>query len=230
MKHLLLVLVSFAALAVSHGAAAQMGYGSTGAAAGDWEFGIGPVFIQSKDIDFKGGSTVHVDSTTGVKIRTAWYVSPDLAIGFNFGWAGTDFNATNVKQNGSTFLQNGHLDFSTLMFDAVYTFGQRPIKPLISAGLGWNWLNTNIASGPPQTGCWWDPWWGYICSGYQPTVGSNSFTYQLGAGLQFNLSRSFLVDLDYRYTWIQVSNANGTPGFSNVELLFIWRFPGSRYY
>jgi len=48
--------------------------------------------------------------------------------------------------------------------------------------------------------------------------------------LQFNLSRSFLIDLDYRYTWIQVSNANGTPGFSNIELLFIWRFPGSRYY
>ena len=46
MKHLLRVLISFAALAVSHGAAAQMGYGSTGAAAGDWEFGIGPVFIQ----------------------------------------------------------------------------------------------------------------------------------------------------------------------------------------
>ncbi|HXI66788.1 MAG TPA: hypothetical protein VNH41_02530, partial [Steroidobacteraceae bacterium] len=97
MKHLLRVLISFAALAVSHGAAAQMGYGSTGAAAGDWEFGIGPVFIQSKDIDFKGGSKVSVDSTTGVKIRTAWYVSPDLAIGFNFGWAGTDFNGSNVR-------------------------------------------------------------------------------------------------------------------------------------
>ena len=62
--HLLAILVSATALAVSHGAAAQ-GTGSTGAAAGDWEFGIGPVFVQSKDIDFKGGATAHLDSTTG---------------------------------------------------------------------------------------------------------------------------------------------------------------------
>ena len=232
MKHHLLLLASVAALAVSHGTVAQMmGYGGGGtSAAGDWEFGIGPVFTESKNVDFRGGSTVNLDSTTGVKIRTAWYVSPDLAIGFNFGWAGTSFNGHTQQANGGTFLENGHVDFSTLMFDAVYTIGQRPIKPLLAAGLGWTWANTNIASGPPQTGCWWDPWWGYICSGYQPTVGSNSFTYQVGAGVQFNFTRSFLIDLDYRYTWVQLSNANGTPAIGAVELLFIWRFPGSRYY
>ena len=233
MKHHLLVLVAASALAASQGAGAQMfgGGGAVGASAGDWEFRIGPVFLESKNVGFNGGSSADISSTTGVKIGTGWYLSPHLAIGMNFAWAGTSFNGT--VQSGipgvSSHIENGHADFSTLMFDATYTLLDGPIKPLIAGGLGWNWINTNIASGPPQTGCWWDPWWGYVCSGYQPTHGSSSFSYQLGGGVQFNFSRSFAVNVDYRYTWIQLSNANGTPGFGGIELLFLWRFPGAHY-
>ena len=111
------------------------------------------------------------------------------------------------------------------MFDATYLFLQGPFKPFGKVGLGWNWVNTNIASGPPQTGCWWDPWWGYVCSGYQPTHGSSSFAYQVGAGVQANFSRSFAIDLDYQYTWIDLKNTSSTPGFGAIELLFVWRFP-----
>jgi opacity protein-like surface antigen len=226
MKHHLLIWVSMAALAASQGAVAQLGSGAAvGASAGDWEFRIGPVFTESKNVSFNGGSNADINSTTGVKIGTGWYVSPHLAIGLNFGWAQSNFNGT-VKGNiSNSSIENGHVDFSTLMADATYTLLDGPIKPLLEAGLGWNWINTNIASGPPQTGCWWDPWWGYVCTGYQPTHGSSSFAYQVGAGVQFNFNRQFAVNADYRYTWIDLSNANGTPGFGSVELLFVWRFP-----
>ena len=146
-------------------------------------------------------------------------MSPQLAIGMNFSWAQTSFNgnvcsstiACNPANPPSIHIENGHVDFSTLNFDATYTFLDGPIKPLIVAGLGWQWLNTNIASAPPQTGCWWDPWWGYVCSTWQPTHGSSSFTYQVGGGIQFNFSRTFAINADYRYTWFQLTNATGTP-------------------
>ena len=54
-----------------------------GASAGDWEFRIGPVFTESKNISFNGGSNADVNSTTGVKVGAGWYVSPQLAIGMN---------------------------------------------------------------------------------------------------------------------------------------------------
>jgi opacity protein-like surface antigen len=229
MKHPLLVLVSAAALAAVQGAGAQMmGGGNTGGAMGDWEFRIGPVFQQSKNVGFKGGSNADIDSTTGVKIGTGYYVTDQLIIGGNFGYGQSNFNGTVQGGTGNiaSHIENGHVDFSTLMFDATYTLLHGPIKPFGKVGLGWNWINTNIASGPPQTGCWWDPWWGYVCSGYQPTHGDSSFAYQVGAGVQFSFSRSFAIDADYQYTWIQLSNANGTPGFGAFELLFVWRFPG----
>jgi len=237
MKHHLLVLVAASALAASQGAMAQFGHGDVNASAGDWEFRIGPVFTESKNIAFNGGSNANVDSTTGVKIGTGWYVSPHLAIGMNFAWANTSFNGTvcstsiacSAANPPSIHIENGHVDFSTLNFDGTYTFLDGPLKPFIVGGIGWQWLNTNIASAPPQTGCWWDPWWGYVCSTWQPTHGSSSFTYKVGGGLQIDFSRTFAVNVDYRYTWFQLDHANGTPAVGSVELLFIWRFPGTHW-
>jgi opacity protein-like surface antigen len=238
MRHHLLVLVSAAALAAAQSAGAQMmGGGNTGGAAGDWEFRIGPVFQESKNISFHGGTSADVDSTTGLKIGTGYYVTDQLIIGGNFGYGQSSFNGTVQGNNSNTpglppstaHIENGHVDFSTLMFDATYTFLHGPLRPFGKVGLGWNWVNTNIAAGPPQYGCWWDPWWGYICSGYQPTHGSSSFAYQVGAGVQVNFSRSFAIDVDYQYTWIDLSNTSSTPGFGAVELLFVWRFPSYHY-
>ena len=240
MKLHLLVLTAASALAASQGVHAQMfGGGSpVGASAGDWEFRIGPVFTESKNVSFNGGSNADLDSTTGVKIGTGWYVSPHLAVGMNFSWAQSSFNGNvrgcitqpcNPPPPSNVTVENGHVDFSTLNFDAIYTFLDGPIKPLILGGLGWQWLNTNIASAPPQTGCWWDPWWGYVCSTWQPTHGSSSFTYQVGGGLQIDFSHSFAVNVDYRYTWFQLDHASGTPAIGSVELMFLWRFPGAHY-
>jgi opacity protein-like surface antigen len=223
MRHHLLILVSAVALAASQGAAGQtMGNGA--GAMGDWEFRIGPVFQQSKNVGFKGGSNADINSTTGIKIGAGYYVTDQLIIGGNFGYGQSKFNGTVQGNLGTSSIENGHVDFSTLMFDATYLLLQGPIKPFGKVGLGWNWVNTNIASGPPQTGCWWDPWWGYVCSGYQPTHGASSFAYQVAAGVQGNFSRSFAVDLDYQYTWIDLNNASSTPGFGAIELLFVWRF------
>lgn len=229
MKNYLLLLVSAAALAASQGAAAQMGFGNGGGGQfGDWEFRIGPVFQESKNVGFNGGSHADIDSTTGVKIGAGYYATDQLIIGGNFSYGQSSFNGT--VQSGTpginAVIENGHVDFSTMMFDATYTFLHGPLRPFVKGGLGWNWINTNIASGPPQTGCWWDPWWGYICSGYQPTHGASSFAYQAGAGVQVNFSRTFAVDVDYQYTWIDLHNTSSTPGFGAVELLFVWRFPG----
>ncbi|HVN44750.1 MAG TPA: outer membrane beta-barrel protein [Steroidobacteraceae bacterium] len=230
MKRGLLVWIAAATLAASQGAVAQLMGPGNGGAMGDWEFRIGPVFQQSKNVEFNGGSNADIDSTTGIRVGTGYYVTNDLIVGMNFGWSQSTFNGT-VKGNlANSYIENGHVDFSTLMFDAQYVFPLRSaIKPFVVAGLGWNWINTNIAAGPPQVGCWWDPWWGYVCSGYQPTHGSNSFAYQAGAGVQLNFTRTFSINVDYRYSWIDLSNANGTPGFGAVGLMFVWRFPSYHY-
>ena len=56
MKRYLLALAVL--LGASQGAGAQMMNGGGGA--GDWEFRIGPVFTESKNIKFDGGTTAEI--------------------------------------------------------------------------------------------------------------------------------------------------------------------------
>jgi opacity protein-like surface antigen len=228
MKHPILMLVCAAALAAWQTAGAQSQYGQLSGMRGDWEFRVGPVWMDSKTVDFNGGSQMHLDSNTGFKIGTGYYVTDQLIIGGNFSYSQGDFNGTVASGTPgvSAHLENGRSDYSTLMFDATYLFLPGAIKPFVSAGMGWTWVNTNIASGPPQSGCWWDPWWGYVCSSWQPTVGNSSFAYQVGVGLQVNFSHSFNIAAAVKETWIDIHNSTGTPGFPTVELLFNWRFRG----
>jgi opacity protein-like surface antigen len=227
MKHLALVLVSTAALTAWQSASAQ--HSGNAGAAGDWEFRIGPAWIDSKTVDFNGGTTVNLGSTTGIKIGTGYYVTDQLIVGGNFSYANGDFrgNVASGSPGGGFVVENGHIDYSSFTFDATYLLPlQSAIKPFGEIGLGWAWYNTNIASGPPQTGCWWDPWWGYICQGYQPTVGNSSFAWQVGLGLQANFSHSFAIAAAVKETWVSLHNSSGTAGFPTVELMFNWRFRG----
>jgi hypothetical protein len=46
----------------------------------------------------------------------------------------------------------------------------------------------NIHDGPADTGCWWDPWWGYMCASFYDTY-SNTVTSVLhGVGIRRDMS------------------------------------------
>src|ERR1700751_2186795 len=116
MKHHLLILASAAALVASQGAAAQM-MSEGGGHFGDWEFRIGPVFQESKNVGFNGGSHADIDSTTGVKIGAGYFVTDQLIIGGNFSYGQSSFNgcvAGNTAPVASCAnglqVENGHVD------------------------------------------------------------------------------------------------------------------------
>ncbi|HEY2677384.1 MAG TPA: outer membrane beta-barrel protein [Steroidobacteraceae bacterium] len=192
--------------------------------AGDWEFRIGPIYGFSQNVDFSNGSA-DIKNTLGIKTGVAYYLTDHLSVGGDFSYSRGDFSA-NVNNNGVTAgVQDGHQSSSTLLFDGTYNFLNGPFRPYISAGLGYTWVDTNIVSGPPVAGCWWDPWWGYVCSGYQPTRGTSSWVGQLGAGLQWNFNHEFGMSVGYRESFIQLADSKHT-GFGGVEALFLWRFLG----
>ncbi|MBD3855301.1 MAG: porin family protein, partial [Acidobacteria bacterium] len=86
-------------------------------------------------------------------------------------------------------------------------------------------IDTNIPSGPPTTGCWWDPWWGYVCYSSYPTETTDAFSYQalLGIRYEFDNDRTFL-RLGYTSQWMSFSSASGTPRFDVVVLDIGWMF------
>jgi hypothetical protein len=122
MKHLFLVLASAAALTAWQAAGAQSANEAGGA--GDWEVRIGPVWMDSKTVDFNGGTSMKLDSNTGFKLGAGYYVTDALIVGGNFAYSRGDFSGTVASgtPGGGGHLENGHSDYSTFMFDATYLF------------------------------------------------------------------------------------------------------------
>ena len=78
------------------------------------------------------------------------------------------------------FPVTGNLESMGVMFDLSYYFMTGRFTPFVTTGLGWNFVDTNIPTAPPQVGCWWNPWYGYICEGFQDTKSVDGFAYQAG--------------------------------------------------
>ncbi|MDH3812281.1 MAG: porin family protein, partial [Gammaproteobacteria bacterium] len=155
MKKLLMVLV---VLAMSSTAAAQSDRG------GMWEFGLMLNHAGSESLSAEGGSTLDIESSRGYGLNLAYNFNSRLAIGGEFNWSSPDYSAVIVPDGiGLPETINYKLDSYSFIIKGTFNLLEGPITPYVEAGLGWTEIDSNIQDQPPLTGCWWDPWWGYIC-------------------------------------------------------------------
>jgi opacity protein-like surface antigen len=190
-----------------------------------WQTRLGVNYQLTSNTDFDGGTTAEFDSSTGFVVGFGYDFSNHLEIGANFSFNERDFDARVAGDApGEVFPVNGSLEAMGVTFDLTYYFMTGRFTPFITSGIGWNWVDTNIPTAPPQVGCWWDPWYGYICEGFQETKSVDGFTYQLGAGLRYRLSKTFSLNGGYRMSWLDFPKASGTPTFDGIQLILDWGF------
>jgi opacity protein-like surface antigen len=198
--------------------------------AGTWETRLGILFQNSADWDFEGGTTADIDSDTSFLLGASFHLNENLELGGNVVFGQTDYDAevaTDPDGDGDpdTVLSvSGEYESTTLMFDATWNFLEGPFSPFVTAGLGWAWIDTNIADEPPQTGCWWDPWWGYVCTTFQDTKSIDGFAYGLGVGARYDFSDTLALSGSYRMGWVDLDNASGTPDMDSFLLQLGWKF------
>jgi opacity protein-like surface antigen len=192
---------------------------------GQWETRVGFLFQNSSEADFKGGTTADFDSDLGFRFGLAYHYTDQVEFGLNLGVGQTDYSADIAgDEPGEFFRVKGDLDYTTLTVDGTWNFMSGPFSPFVTGGIGWSWVDTNIATGPPETGCWWDPWWGYVCTSFQDTRTIDGFSYGVGVGARYELTDTVAVHGSYRVNWIDFEEAESTPDFDGFELTFGWKF------
>jgi opacity protein-like surface antigen len=193
--------------------------------AGQWEATVGVVASNSSDVDFKGGTTAAIDSGFGFMAGAGYHVTDRLRVGSTFTFDKKDYSAEVAGDTpGESYAIDGSLDTMSLMLDVAYTFLTGPFTPYVVGGLGWAWVDTNIATEPPQVGCWWHPWYGYICTSWQDTRTVDGLAYEMGIGMRYNFSNSLAADGAYRMRWMDFENATGTPSVDTLQLNLVWKF------
>ena len=187
----------------------------------------GPGVVQARpDVDFEGGTSATIDSSLGF-MRGRGLSLHVIACGsgrLSLSTRRTTRRRSQAKPRRTRIAIEGSLDTMSLMLDVAYTFLDGPVTPYVVGGVGWAWVDTNVASEPPEVGCWWHPWWGYICTSWQDTRTVDGLAYELGLGVRYSFTDFLAADVAYRMRWMDFENATSTPSFDNLQLNLVWKF------
>jgi opacity protein-like surface antigen len=192
---------------------------------GRWEFTLGTFYQLGTSVDGEEGSTLDTDNEFGFALGGGYNFSDRFATTFAMQWSGIGYDAVASSDEGGEVGISGTYDALTLTGNLVYHFTDSQLTPYVGAGIGWTWIDTNIPNGPPSTGCWWDPWWGYVCYTDYPTASTDAFSYQATLGLRYTFdSDSTFLRLGWTSQWMDFDNASSTPRFDVIVLDFGWIF------
>ena len=189
----------------------------------EWTAGLNWNFETSADS--LNGSTIDFNDRVGFGFGVDYFVTDKLAVGFDMSWARPDYTATLIPDDGSEEVQIRHTaNIWTGQLNGTFVFTDKAVSPFVEAGLGWTNFDSNVASEPPITGCWWDPWWGYICSNFYSTYSASNFSYGAGLGLRWNLNFDMSVKLTYRWLEVDSGNQADKPVQESAMLEAVWHF------
>lgn len=191
-----------------------------------WDFGADVIYQDSTDLTFEGGSSLALDDDLGVALTFGYRFNSRFELAFALDWQSMDYEATlqSGLLPGVSIDVSGDMESFTPRVWGNYNFIDGPLTPFVNAGIGWSFVDTNIPTSRVQVGCWWDPWWGYICTPYQSTKSIDDFVYQVGIGGRWDFSNGFTLRLAYEKHWFDYSKATSTPDFDQFKLGIAFRY------
>jgi len=192
---------------------------------GRWQFSIPITYLNSTAFDGEGGSSFDLSNDVGFGFGFGYHLNERFYVGGEFTWIDVNYDVSVRSADtppGPVESLGGEFDASTFQFKGQYNILQKTFTPFISAGLGWTYVDSNIASGPTQGTCWWDPWWGQVCNTWQPTYDDTGFSYGAGAGLRGELTDTFFIEARYNILWIDTDGGD-EPDLDGFRLELGWK-------
>jgi opacity protein-like surface antigen len=187
---------------------------------GQWEASLLVNYEDGSDVSGSGGESIDLDASLGWGFTIGYNLTAKWNASFRFEMNEPDYTAVVVPENPDIPTQT--INYTASRYDSAfnisYNFLEGPVTPFIQAGLGWTMLDSNIPDQAPTTGCWWDPWWGYICDTAWSTYDTTEFTYNAGLGLRWDINTAVFMRGTYYHEWVSVDN--GTIGFDTITFDF----------
>jgi opacity protein-like surface antigen len=181
-----------------------------------WEFGGELIYQDSQDIDGDNGSSASIDSDIGLALTFGYRFSERVELTMGLDWNNVDYTAELVSATLPISIGvDGELESFTPRVGVNFNFMEGPFTPYVNGTIGYTFIDTNIPNGPPQTSCWWDPWYGQICGTWQSTRSLEEFVYGAGLGVRYDVNDAWSVKFEYQKRWI---DADSSPDFDQLKL------------
>ncbi|GAB3106580.1 porin family protein [Aestuariicella hydrocarbonica] len=190
---------------------------------GKWEASMQVFFTGKEKVSGANQSSIDIDGDFGVGFGFAFNLTQAFSLGLDLSYYKPAYQAVfNTDEVGLVAVDH-EMNVNTGMFSATWHAVPGPLTPFVRVGMGWAYIDSNISDGPPVTGCWWDPWYGYICRNYYDTYDDTAFTYGAGVGFRVEFDRHFFARGSINYTVVEAEN-DFDPGVSSIRCELGWMF------
>ena len=147
---------------------------------------------------------------TETEMAMSYNINQHFNLGMLFSWRSVPYEATAVdaENPGETTRYGGEMTTSNFGITGEYNILKGRFTPYVNGSVSRMLINTNIHAGWTG-GCWWDPWWGYICGPVPMTYGDKTAAYTLGIGGRFEVNDGLFLRAGYERGWIDSSSLGG---------------------
>jgi opacity protein-like surface antigen len=191
------------------------------------EFGLQLVDMDGGHVDGLHGASLDFDSDLAWGITGGYNITERFYVGGEWNWASPDYTLRRAPDTGALTAPfvNAEADVSTLMFKGAFNFMTGPFTPYVEVGLGWTTTDSNVViPGSGSSGCWWDPWWGYVCSSWYDTYSDTRSTYSYAVGFRWDVSDSIALRASYGQREVDTNQATEDISIDDLRLELAWKF------
>lgn len=190
-----------------------------------WEFYLAPQITDSKDLQFENGATANLEQDSSLGFGVGYNLNSHIELALEFVSNDTNYTSTAIPEDPaeSPVTSSGSIYTSTINFGFTFNFLTTPFTPYVTANLGSTYIDSGVYTGNVGSGCWWYPYYGYICGPVAQTYTSTELSYGAALGLRYDFNRKLYMKGEARKSFIDMGNSN-TPDFDTARLIFGFMF------
>ena len=191
-----------------------------------WEFGVLLFNQGSTDLNGADESSIDIDDALSFGLGIAYNFNSHFSLGGELSWSSPDYSAVIIPDDGIGIPETINHELSVFSYGLKGTFNllDGPFTPYAELGLGWSNVDSNIADQPPVTGCWWDPWWGYICDTFYSTYSKTREYYAGALGLRWDFDNGMSLKGSYGIQEVSTGKSTEDASFEQIRVELAWRF------
>ncbi len=188
-----------------------------------WDFSIQTRYVGSSDFEGEQGAQLSIEDDLGWGFDLGYNINERFKLGGFVSWRSVGYSAriVDAADANNTSGYGGWLDTANLALNATWNVLANRFTPYVQGSIGWAMVDTNIPA-EIDYGCYWDPWWGYVCGDYATTYGDDTASFALGAGVSWQLSTAFYIRAGYEKSWLESGTADGFDMF-RFDMGFLYR-------
>ena len=199
-----------------------------------WDFSLAAIYQDSLSVGGEGGpetptpdtSSLVVDGEVGFGANLTYNFNSHFAIGLDIDYVNPDYTAIVVSENPAD--PDVVIDHSLTQWNGrlkgTWNITEGPLVPYVDLGYGWTNIDSNVADGPPTTGCWWHPWWGYICESFFKTFSATEASWGGAVGLRYNLRNQSFLKLSWNRWELDSGGNSDDLTLESYRLEYGWTF------